>query len=36
MGSDYELTGQITLMSSLLSAFSFFIIVTLLRSLSLV
>ena len=36
MGSDHELTGEVTLMTSLLSAFTFFIAFTLLRSLALI
>ena len=36
MGSDHQLTGEVTLMTSLLSAFTFFIAFTLLRSVALI
>lgn len=36
MGSDHRLTGEVTLMTSLLSAFTFFIAFTLLRSVALI
>lgn len=36
MGSDHELTGEVTLMTSLLSAFTFFVAFTLLRGMALI